>query len=80
MAFVLNRQSIRPGESARPSSVCRVHTCARCTTSIDTAAPCSFVPSLAHICVCCAGQEQVLAHLSNQRSPWGAALACTRRA
>ena len=83
MAFVLRHQSTRAtrGDHApRLSSVCRVHSCRRCSTAIDTSAPCSFVPSMGHICPACAGQEQVLAHTPAARTPWGAALARASRA
>jgi len=80
MAFALNRQSTRRLESPRPSSVCRVHSCIRCETSIASPEPCSFVRALARICPSCAGQEHALTHLPLSRTPWGAALARTHRA
>jgi hypothetical protein len=78
MAFAL-RQSIRSVESSRGSSICRVHTCIRCQTTVDSSEPCSFVPSIVQLCPGCAGQEHALSHLPISRTPWGAALARTYR-
>jgi hypothetical protein len=78
MAFAY-RQSARRAESLRASSVCRVHTCVRCRAGVATGNPCSFVPALMSLCLGCESQERTLVHLSISRSPWGAALARTRR-
>jgi hypothetical protein len=80
MAFALNRQSTRRLESARSSSICRVHSCVRCATSIASREPCSFASGMARICPSCAGQEHALAHLPLSRTPWGAPLARMHRA
>jgi hypothetical protein len=73
MAFAL-RQSVRRDVS-RISTVCRVHTCTRCQSVVESGEPCSFVPFLIQVCPRCAAQEQALAHLPISRTPWGVGLA-----
>jgi hypothetical protein len=77
MAFVLS-QSIRSLQS-RPASACRVHTCVRCQSSVDSTEPCSFVAEMIQVCPTCAGQEHALRHLPSVRSMWGSRLAQTHR-
>jgi len=78
MAFAL-RQSIRSLE-LRPASICRVHTCVRCQSRVESTEPCSFQPRLVQICPGCAAQEHAVAHLPISRTPWGARLAQVPRA
>jgi len=78
MAYVL-RQSVRSLQ-ARAASVCRVHTCVRCQSSVDSTEPCSFVPRVVQVCPSCAGQEHAVAHLPGSRGVWGSKLARTYRA
>jgi hypothetical protein len=75
-----SRQPLRTVEQPRSLSVCRVHSCARCHTAVDSAEPCSFVPAVKTICGACRGQEQVILHLPKSRTVWGASLARARRA
>lgn len=79
MALALNRTPSQRVDYAHPTAVCRVHTCVRCQASVTSSQPCSFVPSLARACPPCSTQEQVVSHLPVSRTPWGAALARTRR-
>ncbi|HEY3061261.1 MAG TPA: hypothetical protein VGL99_20020 [Chloroflexota bacterium] len=75
-----SRQSLRIVEQPRSLSVCRVHSCARCQSAVDSAEPCSFVPTSKIVCATCRGQEQVILHLPKSRAIWGAGLATARRA
>ena len=79
MAYALPARSARYLASTRPSSVCRVHTCLRCQSSVDSYEPCSFVPNVVQVCPSCAAQEHALAHLAMSRRVWGAGLARTPR-
>jgi hypothetical protein len=78
MAFAL-RQPIRSLEF-RAGSVCRVHTCIRCQSRVESTEPCSFMPRTIQICPTCAAQEHAIAHLPMSRTPWGAGLARIYRA
>jgi hypothetical protein len=61
--------------SLRSTTVCRIHSCVRCKSAIDSAEPCSFVRTELRICGVCRGQEQVLKHLPLRRGNWAAGLA-----
>ena len=73
------RPVLRAVEQARPSTVCRVHSCLRCRAAIDSAEPCSFVASVASVCRMCRSQEQAISHLPAAPSSWAAQLASRRR-
>jgi len=74
-----SRKPVRIGEHSRSLSVCRVHSCARCHTAVDSAEPCSFVPAVKAVCATCRGQEQVILQLPKSPTLWGAGLASARR-
>jgi hypothetical protein len=82
MAFAaFSHQPRRISAQPRTVSVCRVHSCARCHVSIDSAEPCSFVPAETNVCRLCRGQEQALLHLAPlSRTPWAAGLLSARTA
>ena len=73
MAFAL-RQTVRSLQP-RAASVCRVHTCIRCQSSVSSTEPCSFLPEMIQVCPRCAAQEHAVAHLPGSRRLWGASLA-----
>ncbi len=73
MAFAL-RKPIRVFES-RASATCRVHSCIRCNSSVDTTEPCCFAPAVVQVCPRCASQEHAAAHVPVSHTPWGAGLA-----
>jgi len=75
-----SRQPLRIVEHSRSLSVCRVHSCSRCHTAVDSAEPCSFVATVKTVCGGCRTQEQVILHLPKTRGVWGASLATARRA
>lgn len=77
MAYVL-RHSVRSSQT-RAASVCRVHTCVRCQSTVESGEPCSFVPQVVQVCPSCAGQEHAVAHLPSSRGLWGSKLARTYR-
>jgi hypothetical protein len=79
MAFALHRKSSPHFDSAPVATLCRVHTCVRCQSGLTSRQPCSFVPAMGRACAACSSQEHVLVHLPASRTPWGAALARTRR-
>ena len=80
MAFAArSSQPKRAIEQARTPAVCRVHSCARCHASIESAEPCSFVASQVSVCRVCRSQEQVAFHLPVARSTWAADLARSRK-
>jgi hypothetical protein len=76
MAFSANARQYLPAfAQPRTSAVCRVHSCARCHDSIESAAPCSFVATAASVCRLCRSQEQVSSHLPAPRAAWAISLA-----
>lgn len=66
-------------QSVRTPSICRVHSCARCGTAVDSVAPCSFAKSVVAVCRLCRSQEQVLIHLPTVRTSWAGSLARASR-
>jgi len=78
VAATTQQSAAAPVESARNASVCREHSCVRCSASIASTEPCTFVPSVRTVCRLCRSQEQVLSHLPAGRTSWSASLARAR--